>query len=1119
MNPQEDGETGMAQMIRWPSAHLFGPEEREQLLESSDAAVMQRSRSKMLDAVQDMTAKLGGDLVAAAQSFQKYGLQRKKVQNDGYGAEKDQSDVWTFREWIPNASAAYLVGDFNGWDNKATPLTQEEGTELWSCEVPSCQAKNLQQGQKYKVYVEWPNSSPSWLIPAQATRMTFTSDLNMFDAIIHPVESQSFSPAPAASGSERIYECHLGLAHAEGSAKSFREAERMIIPRAVRDGYTALLVIGVQEGKSYADMGSLPCAYFAPTSALGTPEELQSFVQKAHEAGLRVYMSPAHEGAAWCPDGLPDFYFRSGGCSTDPITGARLFDYDKPEVVRYLLANLAYWMKDYGFDGFRFDSVASIVYAQHGRWLPKDVQEIDEYVQKPGMVNSSAIQYLMLANTMVHEMGKNAVTIADEPSLFPGVCVPVQEGGLGFDVRQTSASGLFHRLMQKSDEEWTIEELVQGLTRSRTGRPGEKVLASVQSARDSVVSKKPLKIAMLAWETLHTIAVGGVAPHVTELAGALHGAGHEVHIFTRAQGMMHDHEILGVHYHEVTYNTAGCIVQDTRNMCSAFVWALNGHESVWGAFDIIHGHDWLAGPGVMELKGQGKKTVFTMHSTEGGRNGDMGKGHPGVKDIERSGCAYSDMLIAVSGVLKDEVCWACGADDRKMSVIYNGIHAAPIVNMPWEDEWSGNAKEDKGFGRMDPMFLFVGRHTAQKGCDLLIEAIPHILNCRGDAKFVIVGDGHLFAHNTGRVNALGVGHAVHFTGSLKSGSAHLKALFKACDAVVVPSRNEPFGIVVLEAWASGKPVVATTSGGPRDFVKPGEDGYLVDPEPGSIAWGCCKILENFEHSKWMGKNAQAKALREFSWEHIAKETERVYYDLLNLQSAPRTSDKTAGCPLAHALLAEKCFDMKVSDSDPIVSRGLSLLKMTKLLVASLSGDSMLTWMGSEFGQIDPVDMPRLANGFSDEFSRIKYELADNKELKFSQLEAFEAALNSTAQEQRWLLDKEHSILVQSEEDKVLAFARGGAVFVFNLHPTEKYSDYKIEVPAGLGKNLQTLPVLTTEDSRFGGSAAAAAEASAAVAEAKGGMVMTVKSLTPRTGLVFSSQARKGAAAASTLPGA
>jgi glycosyltransferase involved in cell wall biosynthesis len=531
------------------------------------------------------------------------------------------------------------------------------------------------------------------------------------------------------------------------------------------------------------------------------------------------------------------------------------------------------------------------------------------------------------------------------------------------------------------------------------------------------------------------------------------------------------------------------MVQDIRNMCGAFVAALNGHEATWGPFDLVHGHDWLAGPGIQQLKGQGKKVVFTMHSTEGGRNGDMGKGHPGIKEIERCGCGAADKLICVSGVLKEEVQGCCGADGNKTTVIYNGIHAGPIVNMPWEDEWTGNTKMDKGWSPMDPMFLFVGRHTAQKGCDVLIEAIPMILQCRGDAKFVIVGDGHLKAHNEHRAYQMGVMHACCFTGSLKSGSDHLKALFKACDAVVIPSRNEPFGIVVLEAWASGKPVVATTSGGPRDFVKPGQDGYLVDPNPGSVAWGCCKILENFEHSRWMGRNAQLKTMREFTWEYIALETEKVYYDLLNLKEAPRTNDSQAGYSMSSSMLQEVCFKMGKDDPDQQACRGIALQKLLKLLVASVGGDASMTWMGSEFGQIDVVDMPRPGNGFNDECSRIKYELADNADLKFHQLETFEASLNSAASSFRWTTSPQHEVLQIDEEGKTMTLRRGKCTFAFNFHT----HDTK-EVQVGPGAESLKC-ALDTNEKKFGGSAAE--QTAVAV---KGGKAIV--SLAPRAGVVL-----------------
>jgi len=1078
---------GYADMIRWPSAHLMNSAQSEEVQRQGFEPVMptmQRTSSMFLKEVDEMLVNLGGDLLEAAMTYQKYGLQQQQ-----YG--------WSFREWVPFAEAVYLVGDFNGWEAKATPLAKEAtDADVWACEIRGQQAQNLQPAQKYKVYVEWGWEKSSWLMPSSATRMNFTWEMNQFDAIVCPVAKRKEwnAPPPPAGHAERIYECHLGSAFRQGSAKSFAEAAEVLIPRAAKSGYTALLLLGVQECKVYADMGAKPCAYFAPTSALGTPEDLQKFVFRAHEAGLRVYMSPGHEGAAWGADCLPNHYFKG---STDPITGARIFDYKEPEVVRYLLSNLAYWMIEYGFDGFRFDSLGSIIYANHGRWLPWQREELDAYVKNPNVVNHAATEFLILANSMVHELApEQAITIADESSLFPGLCDAEKVGGLGFDLRQRRLSYVFHGLLQQKDEDWKLEELVQNLS---AGRPGEAVVACVQTAQDYVIARKPLKIAMLAWETLHTIAMGGVAPHVTELAGALRGAGHEVHIFTRAQGGSSDHEILGVHYHEVVYDKAACLVQDAKNMCEAFVHALGGHESVWGAFDVVHGHDWLVGPGIMQLRGEGKRCVFTMHSTEGGRNGDMAKGHPLIKDIERSACGAAEKLICVSGVLRDEVCGVCGADGNNITVIYNGIHAQPMLDMQWEDDWSGNAKEDKGFGRMDPTFLFVGRHTAQKGCDILIEAIPHILQCRGDAKFVIVGDGHLLAHNQSRVAALGVGDAVRFTGSLKSGTGHLKALFRACDAVVVPSRNEPFGIVVLEAWASGKPVVATRSGGPRDFVTPGEDGYLVDPDPGSIAWGCCKILENFEHSKWMGRSAQAKALRDFSWEHIAQQTEEVYYSLLGLSGAPRGRDALAGRPLAYVLLREFCFEMCLEHSNPLVARGTALLKVFKLLAAAL-GDGLLSWMGSEFGQIDPVDMPRPGNGFDDERSRTKFELSENADLKFAQLAAFEATLNHVSTESGWAAEKGYSTVVQSEVDKVLALARRNSLFVFNLHPTQTYAAYSIPLPASLAQTIRSTPALNTEDARFGGCGAPGVGLVTAGAKA---LQLT---LAPRSGLVFTGTA-------------
>jgi 1,4-alpha-glucan branching enzyme len=219
----------------------------------------------------------------------------------------------------------------------------------------------------------------------------------------------------------------------------------------------------------------------------------------------------------------------------------------------------------------------------------------------------------------------------------------------------------------------------------------------------------------------------------------------------------------------------------------------------------------------------------------------------------------------------------------------------------------------------------------------------------------------------------------------------------------------------------------------------------------------------------MGRNAQAKAIREFSWEHIARETEDVYYELLNLKNAPRTENIYGGYSLSNALLRERCFNMSIADGDSAVARGLSILKLTKLLVASLAGKAVMTWMGNEFAQIDTADMPRQGNGYSDECSRVKYELADNEDLKFRQMAAFEATLNTMAKRHNWLACSKHEMLTQCEESKLVAYARGTCLFVFNLHPTKDLHECAVSLPATLAGSPLAC-VLNTDEAQFAGSA-------------------------------------------------
>jgi len=298
-------------------------------------------------------------------------------------------------------------------------------------------------------------------------------------------------------------------------------------------------------------------------------------------------------------------------------------------------------------------------------------------------------------------------------------------------------------------------------------------------------------------------------------------------------------------------------------------------------------------------------------------------------------------------------------------------------------------------------------------------------------------------------------------------------------------------------------VIATTSGGPRDFVWHDRDGYLVDPNPGSISWGCKKLCENFEHAKWMGKRAKEKALSEFNWSEIARQTERVYSEQLCLHGAPIWRSRTSGCPLATQLLLPHKDDLGVLVDSPFLLRGLSLLKMIRLITTSLGTSALLTWMGSEFGHLEPIDMPRPANQFSSYKARISYDSADNKALRYKHLQMFDMFVNVMAMALQWFMHPTGPILVQDNDRKLIAFERASCLFVFNFHPTESCQDYSITssdrpFPSDL------MCVLDTSEERFGGSAAPQTRINASSGTVKA-------SLAPRTAVVLAP-----AAAASAL---
>jgi glycosyltransferase involved in cell wall biosynthesis len=331
--------------------------------------------------------------------------------------------------------------------------------------------------------------------------------------------------------------------------------------------------------------------------------------------------------------------------------------------------------------------------------------------------------------------------------------------------------------------------------------------------------------------------------------------------------------IHGVHYHRCPFTQNNDFVEEINNMCRSFVDTFFKTDSYVGHFDVVHAHDWLSSNAMVWIKEvRPVKGILTIHSTEYGRCGNnfFGGNSARIRDHERHGTYCANSVIAVSKAIKAEIEWMYNVPDWKIDVIYNGVNYRNF------DGWIDPAmvRRSYGIGAMDPMVLFVGRMVYQKGPDLLLDAIPHILKYHNNAKFVFVGDGEMRWGVEERARLMGIGHATRFLGHINGWK--LSDLYKATDVVCVPSRNEPFGIVLLEAWSAGKPVIATSNGGPSEIIWHDITGLKTYANPDSIAWGIGTLFADFDHARWMGRNGRIAVETAFSWDVVRDQVLSVY---------------------------------------------------------------------------------------------------------------------------------------------------------------------------------------------------------------------------------------------------
>lgn len=402
------------------------------------------------------------------------------------------TDGWVYREWAPAADKMFLTGDFNGWDIYSHPMERLENGVF---ELFLNGNDSLKVGQKIQAVVV-KDGNVMRRIPLYATRVVQDKKTYLWCAEIDDTFSEynwtdsKFKPCSTPF----IYECHIGMAGEDGRVHSYREFTQNVLPRIKADGYNTLQIMAIMEHPYYGSFGYQVSNFFAPSSRYGTSTELKELINTAHSMGIAVLLDVVHSHAVRnTNEGLNEFdgtvyqFFHEGERGEHSAWGTKLFNYGKNEVIHFLLSNLKYWMKIFHFDGFRFDGVTSMLYRDHG--LGSAFTDYGMYFSLN--TDTEAVTYLQLANELVHSVNKNALTVAEDMSGMPGMCLPIKDGGIGFDYRLSmGVPDLWIKTIKElPDEKWNMGKLWYELT---SRRPDEKNIGYCESHDQALVGDKTI---------------------------------------------------------------------------------------------------------------------------------------------------------------------------------------------------------------------------------------------------------------------------------------------------------------------------------------------------------------------------------------------------------------------------------------------------------------------------------------------------------------------------------------------------------------------------------------------------------------------------------------------------
>ncbi|WP_092930617.1 1,4-alpha-glucan branching protein GlgB [Rhizobium sp. 9140] len=347
-----------------------------------------------------------------------------------------------FAVWAPNARRVSVVGDFNAWDGRRNPMRLRPSAGVWEIFIP-----RLGKGERYKFEIidasgdvlaqkADPIARASEAAPATASIVASASPYPWTDEDWMRRKTEIRDGEAAIS----VYEVHLEswLRIAEDGDRSLDwiEFSQRLIPYAARLGFTHIELLPIMEYPFGGSWGYQPLGLFAPTGRYGTPEDFAYFVDRCHASGIGVILDwvPAHFPTdVW---GLARFDGTALYEHEDPREGFHkdwntlIYNFGRNEVKGFLIASALEWLEEYHVDALRVDAVASMLYRDYsrnaGEWIP------NEY---GGRENLEAVEFFKHLNSIVHQRCPNVLMIAEESTAWPGVTVPVEKGGLGFDFK------------------------------------------------------------------------------------------------------------------------------------------------------------------------------------------------------------------------------------------------------------------------------------------------------------------------------------------------------------------------------------------------------------------------------------------------------------------------------------------------------------------------------------------------------------------------------------------------------------------------------------------------------------------------------------------------------------